>query len=1745
MAQDLNKSNLYQAASRANLTSSQRNQINALSEMYTTHSRLSGLPINVAQQQYQQLSPEKQNTMAAFFGPTEQPDKPKRSVIEQAAYIVSRPIVEPVKAVFNAANWLSDQTTRIYRTGAIAMAEDKTLSEAWQRSGARGESVFNPNRINRAIQLYGADRVYVAQRVAAGDPLDKIIAEATSDSQKQIAADAAQNKDSLFDETLARVNAAKYSPGRQLANAFLPEDMEGSSKLYTWISGTTDAAFRIGLDPTLFLGKARRGYLAGKYALDKTIGSAENVNEAFNKAGIARFWDEFSQGASELNTARKSKDALGIGEATGKLRRLNPAFVDNGVHDAIIQFANKDFDGVINQRTVKTFLSNVKNTESLFYGQVGYSTKIMPRLTILRKKRLDGYTMVSRKFDLNKDSAEFLRNIAFDEADLTGLTTAEAAQASLMGRAGESAVEAGARTAARLNKADEIFQNKFSLGAINRQFDKFSAKFARIPDAKYLGDFTNERSVRAFGQYARLIYGRYASRILEDMYKAGDLGTRRQMFIGLQSTVGEIRGLRATPGGRKLLDTLGSIGRQATYTNPVFNGKKLFPDVAPYLDGGSGGLVDSRSTVGFVKTEALADMPGNKTGDIELYRKSLREGKGFATREFQGKPFNDPIMVIYNNETGLAFVGEGNHRLKAAIAENIPYVPVRVVRGSAEEMKDKAAQGYAPKQIKNNKTPQFPETVGSMKGTVTNPSYVPPEMHPSYVFDKEFIVDEDFIPDGPMGRIPSRLSSGADSAAYAFQTTDTMNPITIRELDRHGAREGFLGSILGLQYKKGTDDAISAWTAGTLLGPRFPIRNAIEDYLFGIANGASIRSIIRSRRTATKVRTAYEDLNLGLVNKFVRSGKKDEILSELRAIQKDTTLSPIKKDQARRQVVGKVLLDNKFDDAARGEFGNDYDKFLYEFSQYGNFDNLLDEVSEGAKNAALGNDAFSRMSRLQRSKGRVVDYKFNGEEYRRQWNANYIVASPIDSETKIGWAFSINAKANDELGSKGIELLGKYKGDRQGFINEFGDFIGKPEMAKLRSRFDRYQEQNYTPQMHAAVIYDDLFATFSKADGSLNENLLGKIRKVDDQGNIFVDPDGIKAFSDLPTNIEDLPKAITVPKFIPSAQSENYISDFVNRSWDWAGDANARFSRDQLVYDAAFRIRRDLEPMIDHYMRAGMSKEAATRRVVQMSEDLAVERTLAYVDNPAVRSQLAWSMRNFARFYRATEDAYRRFYRTVRYNPEGLRKLSLVYEGVTHSGFVQRDDQGEPYFVYPGVAPVYAALNKALSVFGLGDKFVAPMPLQFGASIKMLTPSADPNSWMPTFSGPLSAIPLKTIFNLAGIAEESTNPIVSRIGKEISAAQKYTSGPVSQNQGFFESILPGHVNRLINSFDKDERNSQYASAFRKAVTYLEAAGYTPSAQATPGEKAQYQRRLQNTIATILTTRFMFGFVAPASPGIQLKSDMAEWARENERTNFKQVWTNLINQYQNTPDPVGRAVQDWVKFFPEQVPYMVNESDPTVQARFKTSDAAAKWAEDNRGLLREYPEGAAFLMPQSGDFTFEAYNALKAQGFRENKLIGDFLEETFVAKAKNYYYSQRDLYEQDLQNATTDRERKIIKERWDLWSTEYKNARPLFQQELADSAANALKRQRAYDDLKSMLEKVDIKSPAAESLRKMVNVYEEYKYYSETIYNSRSQDDVQKRDALRESTLAQLKEISAQNANASSAFDTLFSSFLRD
>ena len=186
-------------------------------------------------------------------------------------------------------------------------------------------------------------------------------------------------------------------------------------------------------------------------------------------------------------------------------------------------------------------------------------------------------------------------------------------------------------------------------------------------------------------------------------------------------------------GEMSAVPTIASLERRVQFLESISGTTtkktKLFPNIREYKDGGRGGLPETRSVVGFVDSKYLEKMPGNPV-DAELvnsYREIYRSGK-----------LEEPLMVIYDNETGFAYLGEGNHRLQAALAENVPYLPVRIVRGSAKEMENRIAKNQPVLQVKNNKT--LPFTTGGPKGPV---EYMPTDVHPSFVFDKKFLVKED------------------------------------------------------------------------------------------------------------------------------------------------------------------------------------------------------------------------------------------------------------------------------------------------------------------------------------------------------------------------------------------------------------------------------------------------------------------------------------------------------------------------------------------------------------------------------------------------------------------------------------------------------------------------------------------------------------------------------------------------------------------------------------------------------------------------------------------------------------------------------------------------------------------------------------------------------------------------------------------------------------------------------------------
>lgn len=1520
------------------------------------------MPASEARVKFQTLPADQQQSLVTAFGNT--PEPTKRGILGTAWHYTGGKL-------FDTLQEISDFTSRVYRTtlftkeaggfGQLYNPAKRTqiVQEAWKKANDNGELVYNEERIANATKKYGPARISIVQKVTEGVPLSDIIANGTPE-EKEIASLASQNKDPLWQDAYDAVFAAKYSPGRQIANALLPEGLEGSGFLYKGISGIGDAAFRWYTDPVLALGKAKKAYDALHYSIIKIAGSPQKLDAAFQKPQVINMFNRYGAELDNLAKARKAKNPIAMEQSYSNLKRIAPEFGPAAI-DEFIKAGVKDAD------TAKAYMQNGADVIAIFKGQAARQTPLLPRLTTARKIRIAALTQGNKILNIDKVGQKLVRAMygigPQTEDIITGITTRPGDIAALEKQVG------------RFKGPDGSI--RFTENQILGRLDRFAAKFTRVPNpTSKVFDVMGPNAVDEIYRTARLANSRYHSKIIAQTFAASDEGTRKQITKGLWNTIFSTRGARKT-----------------------------------------------------IETKSFMD-------------------------EFAGR--------------GLE-------------------------------------KRYAP----------------------------------------------DLVVDGKRVGNPAEFG-GEQMALFPYQLSSSMVIPSISELDRFTTRAGLISKLVGVSHQKWADAITTGWSFLTLSGPRFAIRNALEDDMFWLARGNNPWDFVKGRLWSTRIRigrgvggdkTAWEKFKdtvflkteegeLGVINKFLRADELKEFSVKMADANTEEDVRAILAEAvARRKLAYKLSPEES--------------KTLEDLIKYGNMKDLLADVSEGAKNGARGGGRITNVTEDVNRYGKMEAVRIDGEAYRRTTGDEaFTQFNPVaNKQSMVSWLFQIGVATNDDLSRIAIRYLDK----PEVAVTEMKKYLSSLSETELK-RFELYSKPGGNIDSHAKRAFATTKTLFSKMNGDLNEDLWRKVIKVDKDGYINVSSKNLRLV-DLPVDPELAPQFISGPTLVPVADAGNWAASLMERGWDAMGEANARWSREAIVVRQALKFKKELDDsgftkrVVDQFT-ANKTDEAyekayknAMRHVTSVAEDLARESSLAYLDNPAVRSQLAMSSRNFARYYRATEDFYRRFYRTVRYNPEAISRAALTYDGIAHSGFVQTDDSGDQYFFYPGTTGMYQALGSVMERFGQDGAIKTPMPIEFSAKLKMITPSSNPDSLFPTFAGPISSISIKAISNIV--------PGLDKL-------DRWALGEYGEDQPVINAALPAHLNRLWALFDKNERVSQFASAFRKAATYLEATGHAPKPKIDPqtgmeipiplGELDEYKDKLTASTFTSLVLRFVTGFFVPSPPQTTLKSDIATWVRQNGETNFKQTWNNLVEK---TGD-YDKAMLEWVRLYPNQVPYTVSESESNVAAFVRANKKASEWITKNESLLKKYPQGAAFFIPQEGEFDFDAYKLLMSAGVKQSKLTTDFLRQVSTAYDKNFYYDQKDLLEQELANTPSDYRKRQLKEQWDAWSKAFKGARPLLQEELGKGAQGNVERIQALNDLITMFNDPTVKldSEVRQPIESMLNVYNQYTSARDSIA-SNSQAAQNYKDLLKARAKAELERLSKTNRNAQATYLALFSDLMRD
>lgn len=414
-------------------------------------------------------------------------------------------------------------------------------------------------------------------------------------------------------------------------------------------------------------------------------------------------------------------------------------------------------------------------------------------------------------------------------------------------------------------------------------------------------------------------------------------------------------------------------------------------------------------------------------------------------------------------------------------------------------------------------------------------------------------------------------------------------------------------------------------------------------------------------------------------------------------------------------------------------------------------------------------------------------------------------------------------------------------------------------------------------------------------------------------------------------------------------------------------------------------FRRVLNPMVNFLSRQPIAfaefkaQYALVEKAVNeglMDEDeamtLAMSRTvnnvIRNVHNLTDRTQWTVTFRNWAPFYFAQEQAYRRMGRLLAEDPAAFRKYQLMITNLHDVGQVFSGKNGNGYLVLPGTGFLTAGVAQAASMIGLPVEGSSPIGMGWNLSassvIFPLSAGARPGL------GPLVAIPTAAI---AQFFPETISPVLKA---DLTAADNTILGPTA-TEPIYEQMIPNTiVQRLLSAAFPQFNERSFNSTMMQVLATLDAQGKVPSPTASAWTMQNFLDSVRNQTRIMYAMKAIVGAVTPVSPELTdslYNKDNAELSGAINRTKS-----------------VSKGIQEFLAKNPGANAYTVFQSSNQQGVSIPSSVQAEQWIDDNLSLIRQYPSAALLLMPPNTNTKYNAsvYNEQIAQGLRTKWFPGD-------------------------------------------------------------------------------------------------------------------------------------------------------------
>ena len=594
--------------------------------------------------------------------------------------------------------------------------------------------------------------------------------------------------------------------------------------------------------------------------------------------------------------------------------------------------------------------------------------------------------------------------------------------------------------------------------------------------------------------------------------------------------------------------------------------------------------------------------------------------------------------------------------------------------------------------------------------------------------------------------------------------------------------------------------------------------------------------------------------------------------------------------------------------------------------------------------------------------------------------------------------------------------------------------------------------------------------------------------------------------------------AIEFPELIPKRELEGPWAKFGNRIMEEMDRQVTGIFRQPAVISTYTRLREGYTGFQDEFVKATkkalleddpkMKEEVAERiaiataskRYTEIAMNEAVDSVLKYVDNPAIRSNLALSTRTVARFYRATEDFWRRYYRLMREKPlQVIYRMRLAHQGLSARGDVFYDDNGEPYVVMPTDTIINTAVEPVVRKL-TGGAFKVPQFNDVTLKLRLVNPSFAPDSGQPSLSGPIAAI---GFLGFKGMLGYLPGPLGDKAENFANNVDSYALGNLGDNMTLRKAIVPMFIQNLeavsrgalgsAQALDADEMNRQEVTAAFQAISYIQAFGDEASRlpdNPTDEQRNEFLKSVRISAHNIIAVRALLGMVSPISPTMRESKGVPDYIKATGITSMRSEFYDILEGISKVEgdevfDPYELAVATFIGKNPRKIIYTTSRNDKATKVTLQKTDEVKNWAINNKKFVEAYGDAAYVFAPQVGEFTADAYNWLESSGLVKLPELGTYLDRVQVAVVKQAYFDIERQENELLANEASIPTRKAIINRATANRAALKNAYPLLRSALETGGFEVATEEGILTSIEEAL--VNPSAPISKEVKQKMNI----------------------------------------------------------